>query len=207
MRNRSQRKTQSGFTLIETMIALIVMVVGMLSLAMVIGSGVAYMNTSQADYIAQQKAAEAVESIFTARDIGQTTWSSICNVGSSVCCAGIASCTPAGVFVTNNQPLCGSGVDGIIGTADDYNGSSCAGCAAYACPDAILVPNSTGTFGTGTPVYLQLSNYKRQIAISNVTSGGSTLSNVRQITITISYSAGAMKNRTYTLNAYISNFS
>src|ERR1700761_7622407 len=81
-RNQRQRR-QRGFTLIETMIAMVVMSVGVLSLAAMLASSLAYMNTSQFDYVAQQKAAEAVESIYTARNLGQATWSTICNVGSS----------------------------------------------------------------------------------------------------------------------------
>jgi hypothetical protein len=36
---------------------------------------------------------------------------------------------------------------------------------------------------------------------------GNPINNLRQITVTVNYSAGRFKNRTYTLNAYISNFS
>jgi len=195
MKRRSRQTT--GFTLIETMIAMIVLVIGILALEAMLGTGLAYMTTSQFDYIAQQKAAEAVESVFEARDIGQATWSTICNVGSAVC--------SSGVFLTGNLPLCGAGADGIIGTADDYNGANCAG-GPLAAPDAILVPNSNGNLNP--PVSLPLSSFTRSIAISSVLNGaGETITNLRQITVTINYSAGSFKNRKYTLNAYISNFS
>lgn len=194
---RASRNAESGFTLIETMIAMIVLLVGILALAAMLGNGLAYMTAAQYDYIAQQKAAAAVESVFEARDIGQATWSTICNVGSSVCSSGI--------FLTGNLPLCGAGTDGILGTADDYAGTSCAGCP-LACPDAILVPNTAGNFNP--PQSLTLSTYKRAIAITNVNDqNGNPISNLRRITVTITYSAGHLTNRTYSLNAYISNFS
>jgi prepilin-type N-terminal cleavage/methylation domain-containing protein len=197
MRQRARQSPQAGFTLIETMIAMIVLTIGILALEAMLGTGLAYMKTSQYDYIAQQKAAEAVESVFEARDIGQATWSTICNVGSGVC--------SSGVFLTGNMPLCGAGADGIIGTADDFNGTACAG-GPLAAPDAILVPNTSGNLNP--PVSLPLSTFTRSIAISSVTNGaGQTISNLRQITVTINYSAGTFKNRKYTLNAYISNFS
>ena len=197
MKRRAPENAEAGFTLIETMIAMIVLTIGILALAGMLGTGLAYMQTSQYDYIAQQKAAEAVESVFEARDIGQATWSTICNVGSSVC--------SSGVFLTGNLPLCGAGTDGILGTTDDYNGSACAG-APLAAPDAILVPNSSGNLNP--PVSLPLSTFTRSIVISTVSnSSGQTIANLRQITVTINYSAGSFKNRTYTLNAYISNFS
>ena len=193
MSGHKQKGPQAGFTLIESMIAIVVLLVGILGLAAMLASGLAYMSMAQADYIAQQKAAEAVESVFTARDIGQSTWSMICNVGSSVCSNGI--------FLTGSLPLCDPGPDAIVGTADDFNGSSCAGN-----PDSILIPNSSGNFNP--PQRLALSTFKRTITISNVSApGGGTIANLRQITVTINYSSGNFKNRVYTLNAYISNFS
>jgi prepilin-type N-terminal cleavage/methylation domain-containing protein len=197
MKWRGRRAAAAGFTLIETMIALMVLTIGILALEAMLGRGLAYMMTSRYDYIAQQKAAEAVESVFEARDIGQATWSTICNVGSSVC--------GSGVFLTGNLPLCGAGADGIIGTADDYNGPNCAG-GPLAAPDSILVPNSSGNFNP--PDSLALTTFTRSIVISTVVdSTGQTIANLRQITVTINYSAGSFKNRVYTLNAYISNFS
>lgn len=196
MKLRTRRGTE-GFTLIETMIALMILVVGILAMAAVLGNGIAYMNTAQYDYIAQQKAAEAVESIFTARDIGQATWGTICNVGSAICTGGI--------FVSGANPLCGAGTDGIIGTADDFNGTNCAG-GTLAPPDAILLPSTSGNFIA--PQRVALTTFTRTILISSVLdSSGNTINNLRQITVTINYAAGGFKNRQYVLNAYISNFS
>jgi type II secretory pathway pseudopilin PulG len=181
-------KRNSGFTLIETMMAVLVVMVGVLSLAAMLATGLAYMQMSQYDFIAQQKAAEAVESIFTARDMGQATWDSICNVGSSVCAAGI--------FIANPTSLCDPGPDGILGTADD----NCAGL-----PDAMLLPNASGNFNP--PVRAPLSSFKRTITITNATTaGGATIPNLRQIQVTITYTAGRF-NRTYTMTSNISNFS
>lgn len=199
MRLRAPRTAEAGFTLIETMIASMVLIIGVLGVAAMLGTGLAYMTTSQAQYIAQQKAAEAVESVFEARDIGQATWSTICNVGSSVC--------TGGVFLTGSQPLCGAGPDGIIGTADDYNGNSCAGCPS-ACPDSIIMPSAAGIVNSTSGTLVALSTFKRTIVISNVLdTHGNTINNLRQITVTITYSAAKFQNQTYTLNAYISNFS
>ena len=91
------RKPENGFTLIETMIAMVVLSFGILSLAAMLANALAFMSSSEYDYIAQQKAAEAIESIYTARNLGEATWSTICNVGSTVCTGGI--------FVNGAQPL------------------------------------------------------------------------------------------------------
>ena len=67
--NRSHyRNRQKGFTLLETMIAMVVLVFGILSISSIFTNGMRTSNDSQIEFIAQQKAQEALESIFTARD-------------------------------------------------------------------------------------------------------------------------------------------
>jgi hypothetical protein len=199
MRIRKFASVERGFTLIETVIALGVLMIGVLGLAAVLADGMAYMNMSQYDYIAQQKAAEGVESIFTARDIGQATWSTICNVGSAVCSNGI--------FLTGTQPLCGPGTDGIIGTADDVTGGACAG-GALAAPDGLILPNSTGVVNAASGTIVPLSNFNRTITITSVVDASNNpIANLRQIQVTVTYASGRFGNRSYTLTAYISNFS
>jgi hypothetical protein len=172
---------QVGFTLMETMIAIVVLMIGLLALAAMLGDGLAYMNMSQDDYIAQEKATEAVESIFTARDMGQATWSTICNVGNGAGC----------IFLAGANQLCDPGPDGIVGTADD----NCAGL-----PDAILLPNGANTFNP--PVRVPLSNFTRTIAITPVAG----VPNLNQIQVTVSYTSGRFR-RAYVLTTNISNFS
>jgi len=208
---RMRQDLNAGFSLIETVIAVAIVAVGILSLAAMLASGLAYMAVSQNDYIAQEKAAEAVESIFTARDMGQATWSTICNVGSSVCSGGI--------FVAGALPLCGTGADGIVGTADDFNGSdtACAG-GALAQPDSIVMPAGSGgavnvnlasapTSTNGSLVSLSNWNFLRTIAITKVVdSNGNAIPNLRQIQVTITYTAARFTRR-YVLTTNISNFS
>jgi type IV pilus assembly protein PilV len=193
MARKSGRARTAGFTLIETMIAMLVLSVGVLGLAATLASSLAYMNSSENDYIAQQKAAEAVESIFTARDLGQATWSSICNVGSSLCTGGI--------FLNGAEPLCDPGPDGIIDTADDFNGSAC---STVNGADAILLPTSAGTINSTTANRVPLSNYNFQRTIT--ITAFPNVANLRTITVLITYKAGVFQ-RTYTLTTNISNFS
>lgn len=198
---RMRRCSNAGFTLVETLIAIAILTVGILSLAAMLASGLAYMSTSQTDYIAQEKASETVESIFTARDMGQATWSTICNVSSAICSGGI--------FVAGAMPLCGPGEDGIVGTADDFNGTSCGGGAVLAQPDSVIMPSGTGAVNVTSSDLVPLSTYSflRTIAITNVVdSNGNPIPNLRQIQVTITYSAGAFK-RKYVLTTNISNFS
>ena len=189
---RARQRVQAGFTVLETMIASFVLIVGLLGLAGILAEGLAWMNVSQYEYIAQQKAAETIESIFTARDQGQVTWATICNVGSTVC--------SNGMFLIGPQPLCDPGTDGIVGTSDDFVSG---GCPDLAHTDSVLLPDSSGVFGlTPTRMPLTTYNFQRTITISSVTG----VPNLRKIQVTISYRAGRWQ-RSYTVNAAISNFS
>jgi prepilin-type N-terminal cleavage/methylation domain-containing protein len=191
MNVRAPREAKRGFTLMETMIAIVVLTIGILGLAGVLAQGLAFMSMSQYEYIAQQKASEAIESIFTARDQGQLTWTTICNVGSSICSGGI--------FVNGAQTLCDPGSDGIVGTTDDF--LSGGGCSVST--DAVLLPGASGTFSTPTRMPLTAYNFTRNITISAVTG----VPNLRTITVTITYQAGHWPQLTYTLTAAISDFS
>jgi prepilin-type N-terminal cleavage/methylation domain-containing protein len=172
MNARIHRRHRAGFTLIETMIATLVLSIGLLGLSGILAQGLAYMNVSQYEYIAQEKAAETVESIFTARDQGQATWATICNVGSTVC--------SNGMFLTGALPLCDPNTDGIAGTSDDFVSGACPDAAHT---DSILLPNSTTGLLTA-PSRIPLTNYsfKRTITVSSVTG----VSNLRTIQVTIS---------------------
>jgi type II secretory pathway pseudopilin PulG len=180
-RSRKISRHPAGFTLIEAMISIIILSFGVLSLAAVYAQGIMYATLTQYDYIAEKKAEEAVETIFTARDTKILTWAQIQNVAQS------------GVFLGGPQPLLDPGPDGLVGTADD-NASL---------PDSIIIgPGPDGILGTADDKVVNLNPWMtRTIAISAVTGELS----LRQITITINYRVGRMQ-RAYTLISYISAF-
>ena len=177
---RKKRQSHSGFTMLETIVAIAVLSVGVLSLAAMLGDSLAFMESSQWDYIAQQEAAKTIESIFTARDMGQATWASICNIGNGPSCA----------FTAVPTKLCAAGPDGILGTADDN-------CAVL---DSILQPGADGTFTA--PTLQPLTTFTRTITIAPVPG----VANLNSITVTINYRAGRFSRR-YVLVTNISNFS
>jgi prepilin-type N-terminal cleavage/methylation domain-containing protein len=184
MRNRKTQQSGTGFTLIETMIAIVVLAIGVLGLAAMLAGGIAYMNMSQDDFIAQQKAAEIVESIYTARNDNEDSWQQLCNVGS-----------PLGnncQFTVGASQLCDAGADGIVGTQDDN-------CALL---DYIVLPGPDGKLGTADDVFMPLSNFTRTIAITAIPGNTS----LRQITVTINYTSGRF-TRQYVLTTNISQFS
>ena len=77
--NRILRR-QKGFTLLETMIAMAVLSFGVLSLASFYTQGLRSSDQVQMQYIANQKAQQALETIFTARDTQLLSFSQLNNV-------------------------------------------------------------------------------------------------------------------------------
>jgi prepilin-type N-terminal cleavage/methylation domain-containing protein len=182
------RQDQSGFSLIETMVAMGILATGLLGLAGVFTVGMAHMATSSANLIAREKAREAIESVHTARDTRTISWCQIYNV-SSTRTSNCAS-EPAGVFLDGEQPVKDPGADGLVNTADDG--------------DIAELPGPDGVPGTSDDVVL--SNFTRAIAITNVVEGSTTNLDLKQIVVTVKYQVGPIR-RTYTLTTYVSSIS
>jgi len=182
MRHGKTRRSAKGFTLLETLIALIVLGVGILSLAAMLADALAYMQGSQDDFIAQQKAEEAAETIFTAKYTNNATFAQISNNTVS---------NTTGLFVTGPLPLTLPGTDGLVGSIND----------GAAPPDYIVYPGPDGKLGTADDIQIQLWNFTRTITITNIAGEP----NLRAVAITVNYTAGRFK-RAYTLNTYISAF-
>jgi type II secretory pathway pseudopilin PulG len=180
----AQRKARqlAGFSLLETMIALIVLMVGILGLAAMLGDSLAYMQGSDEDFIAQQKAEQAVEAIFTAKYTGSVTWPQVTNFSGG---------NPQGLFLSVAQPLTIPGTDGLVGTAVDSG----------APPDYILEPGPDGKLGTADDIQVPLSNFTRTITITPYVGDA----NLRNINVTVNYTAGRFQ-RSYTINTLISAF-
>jgi prepilin-type N-terminal cleavage/methylation domain-containing protein len=172
-----------GFTLLETMIALVVLGVGILGLAAMLGDALNYMQGSQDDFIAQQKAQEAAEAIFTAKYTNGITWAQVANNN---------ALNPAGLFLVPAQPILQPGpADGLVGTVADAGQPE----------EFVLTPGPDGKLGTADDVKVYLYNFTRTIAITN----DATDPNLRHIQITVNYNTGRF-TRSYVLYTYISAF-
>jgi len=185
LRNRN-RQGQKGFTLVEAMVSILILSFGVLSLAAVYAQGLYFASLTQYDYIAEKKAEQAVEAIFTARDTSNLTWTQIQNVSGTAGGGG-------GVFIDGAQPMLQPGPDGLVGTTRD----------AGALHELITIgPNPSGQIGTSTDQFVDLNPWMtRTIQITPVTGEP----NLRQITVIINYTVGKTQ-RTYTLVSYISSF-
>src|SRR5262245_124188 len=173
--------SSKGFSLVETLIALGVLTTGVLGAAAVLASGMRNLSSSPADVVVTQKAAEAVEAVFSARDSHKLTWDKIRNV------------SDGGVFVNGAQPLKLSGGDGLVNTADD----------AVEKVEEVVMPGKDQILNTADDTKIILSQFTRQITITDLPNSNGEL---RSIVVTIKYQNGQTM-RTYTLSTYISAYS
>jgi len=188
---RIQSRNQAGFTLIEVMISMVILMIGLLSVLAVFGVSMAATQNVQLDQIARQKAMEAVESIYTARQTQQITFAQIAN-------------TPTGIFKPGFQNILSAGPDGLVGTGDDGTGPN-PGCPGiYQC---VVLPGPDGKMDTA--VTYELKNFQRQIQIANVANPDLTPNlNLKQIIVTVQYqeSGRGATPMTYQIQGLISSF-
>jgi prepilin-type N-terminal cleavage/methylation domain-containing protein len=196
--NRFLRKphAQRGFTLIEVMIAVVIMTVGLLAVMASFGTAITATASAQEDLIARHKALDAMESIYTARNSQQLPFASINNVSAG------------GIFLSGALPLLCAGPDGIVGTADD---TPCtAPDTGAACPggvECLVLPGPDGVLGTADDVTQSLSNFTRTIAFNPVAlPNGNINTNLIAVTITVRYVKPGWPARAYSVNGLISSY-
>jgi prepilin-type N-terminal cleavage/methylation domain-containing protein len=194
-KQRNRLGAQRGFTLLEVMIAIVVMTVGLLAVVASMAAALAATKSSQEQLIARQKALEALESVYTARNSNQVGFSAINNL-------------PApGIFTIGATQLLCAGADGILGTADDVPCAANGPCPAG--PECVVLPGPDGILGTADDVAMSLSTFTRQIQINTVfqADGVTPNPNLRQAVVTVNYTVpGTTLQRSYTVNALISSF-
>jgi prepilin-type N-terminal cleavage/methylation domain-containing protein len=179
----NKRQAAKGFTLLETMISLVVLGVGVLGLCAMLADALAYMQSSQDAFIAQQKAEEAAEAIYTAKYTNNATFAQLSNNSAG---------NPAGLFLSTPQPLLVPGADGLVGTVGDAGGT----------PAYIVYPGPDGKLGTADDVKQSLGNFTRTVTITSVPGYTNSLN---QVVITVKYITGKF-TRSYSLTTYVSAY-
>ena len=177
--------SDKGFTLIETMLSIGILTVGVLGTSAVLATGMQNLSSSPSDVIVTQKANEAIEAVFSARDSHKLTWAQIRNV------RGVSG-SDGGIFIDGPTKLTLPGPDGIVNTLDDPSTI-----------ETIDLPGHDQILGTSDDQIITLNNFTRQIAIADVANENG---NLRQVTVTITYQNGPT-TRTYTLVSFISSYS
>jgi prepilin-type N-terminal cleavage/methylation domain-containing protein len=177
-------KPSSGFSLIEVMFAVVILAVGLVALLAVFSQAISVTRYSREDQIAKQKAREALESVYSARNDASISFADIQNVSAG------------GIFKEGFQSLYLPGANGIVGTGQDTT-----------TVDRMVLPGPDGTLGTADDVTVPLVNYKRQILITNVTNAdGSTNADMRRITVTVRVASPGRGQRDNIVTGFISRF-
>lgn len=169
---------EAGVTLIETLIAMLVLLIGAVGLAGAFLYGIDAATSAPNELIATQKAAEAIESVFSARDSQAVSWTELQNA------------SDGGIFLDGPQDMHLAGGDAILNTEDDLDEPI----ESYELPGPDR--NLTTTEDNQT---VELTGFTREIAISELTAV------LREVTVVITYQAGSV-TRTFTLTALISAF-
>lgn len=111
-------KSEAGFSYIDVMIAVVILLVGILALLAAITGSVFQSKGQERQLAAKQIATSTMESIMSVKETDETRlgWDKIGNV-----CVPPAACpVPQGIFLNGFQPVeVDAGPDEVIGTADD----------------------------------------------------------------------------------------
>lgn len=144
--------SENGFSYIEVMIALVILLVGVLQMASALSANLLRSYESEKRIVAKQIALSTIESIISARDIqkdgGIEGWDSIGNIGTNP-----VNGEPQGIFLTGWCPIREDlGWDGVAGTADD------------ACPSGSICDVSGHPPNTSAVI----KGYERKIEITDI---------------------------------------
>ena len=110
-------RSEEGFSYIDVMIAIVILMVGILALMAGMSASVIQARGQEQQMVAKQTAASTMESIMSVKetDPARMGWNAVGNVGSNIV-AGV----PRGVFVIGMQDVRpNAGPDEVLGTADD----------------------------------------------------------------------------------------
>ncbi len=172
--------TAAGFSLVEVLVAMAILTGAALALVGALARGTQLLLGSQSQLLAKQKATEAVESVFTARDTRVLTWAQIRNVRGG-------SGADGGIFLDGPQPLREVGPDGLVNTADD------------GAIETLTLPGRDNILGTQDDERRVLDAFTREIEIRDLGP------NLRRIAVTVRYGTGPGQ-REYVLVTYISSY-
>lgn len=155
---------EDGFSLVETIIAMVILTIGLLGALSALTWGMIYVQEAEKKTQAKQIGNSIIETIFAVRDlrtkdgIAINGWKTVQNTTNDA----------AGVFVDGWYPVReNQGSDAIYGTTDD----SCAGSSS--CSSNPLV-----------------SGYERKIEITDITQNNSVFK--RQVDVTVRYYIGRL---------------
>lgn len=189
-----QKNNEPGFSYIDVMIALVILMVGILASTAALTANLVRSYETEKQIVAKQIALSTIESVFSARDIARpgaiSGWESIGNLGSNPDSSG----TPRGVFLVDFRPIrTNLGWDGVAGTVDDA-------CAAGAACQVAGRPDNTSEVMNG---------YERRIVITDLQDSERPTPthpiSRRRIDVTVRYWVNRLR-REQTVSTIIANY-
>jgi len=166
------RSSESGFSYIDVIIAVMILMVGILALLAAIAGSVIQARSHEQQLLSKQVATSLMESIMSVKETDPTRlgWEAVGNVGSNLDSGGVAH----GIFVTGFQPAYSdAGPDEVLGTADD-SGTPITGLARSVSITDVCDPDR--------PSY-------------NCTPAGSSAVKVRSVTVSVRYFVGGLRRQ------------
>lgn len=112
------KRSESGFSYIEVVISLVILMIGLLGLLSALASGIVRSRGQKEQMAARHVASSTLESIMSLKETDPETfgWIAVGNVGRNPDASG----TARGVFVNGEQQVrVNAGTDNLLGTADD----------------------------------------------------------------------------------------
>lgn len=190
-------KSERGFSMIEVVIAILVISIGLLALSAALVMGVTLPGRARQQEIAKQMASAIMESIIAAKESPRPGFTSFASLDYA----------PTGRFVPGIAPMLEAGPDGVYGTCDD--GQPSPGTVG-ACPGLgtriVELTNDPGPDGrydtTADNRTRKLLDFTREVVISNDASG-----QVKNITVNVSFGTPTGGRETVTLMCRLTNFS
>lgn len=166
-----KNKSEAGFSYIDVMIAVVILLVGILALVSAITGAIFQTRGQEQQLTAKQIATSTMESIMSVKetDAARLGWNKLGNI-----CVATPCPVPEGIFQNGENPVkTESGPDGIMGTADD-TGSVMTGFTRQ-----III---TDECDPDRPSY-------------NCTPPGNMAVRIRSVEITVNYYVGAIQRR------------
>lgn len=166
------KRTEAGFSYIDVMVALVILMVGVLAMLAGIASSVVQSRSHEQQLLAKQYATSTLESIMSVKetDAARLGWQAVGNLGSNPNTSGVAQ----GIFLVGFQPVRqDAGPDEVIGTADD-----------------------TGAVVTGLRRQIQISDVCDPDRPSPICTppGGADI-RIRSVIVTITYNVGGLQRQ------------
>jgi prepilin-type N-terminal cleavage/methylation domain-containing protein len=165
-----KKNNEQGFTYIEVMCAIVILLVGILAQVSAITFSVLRQREAEQQSIARQIAASTIESIFAARDLANDDGiSSFANINTT-------DVSTDGIFIPGWFPVReDAGKDGILGTADD------------SCTTAVC---TVGSYTNASPVK---EGFERRIVITDIVETGSSTVKKRRIEVRVRFFVGQLQ--------------